>query len=232
MASRPKSITTKAHIRWGEQDHVMDLAMAAYQAKLAKTGPEKKKGLHAICLETSKEWKKKTGREVTLNHNTLNNLAKGGTRLSTFNANKSWLLPAEVEVVIEYATDMASHGFPLTHKLFKEHVDEICQARLGDKFPLKGVGTKWMARFLEKHSDHLSTYTTRPLEDIRGCAVNPVANKAWFKLLGDILTTGDDGKLIAQECCWGVDEAGFQLEIGATAERAIGGQGKQVQHEQ
>jgi len=232
MPGKPQSEATKAHIKRSEQDHVMDLAVAAYQAELAKTGPEKKKGLRAICTEISKEWRKKTGREVTLNHGTLNRLAKGGARLTTFNANKGWLLPEEVEVVIEYATDMAACGFPLTHKLLKEHVDEICHSRLGDKFPAEGVGKKWTTRFLEKHSDHLSTYTSRPLKDVRGRAVNPATNKAWFELLGEVLEKGDDGQPIAQECCYGVDEAGFQPEIGGSSNKAIGGKGKRVQHEQ
>src|SRR5882762_3536907 len=214
MPGKPQSKTTKARIRRSEQDHVMDLAVAAYQAELAKTGLEKTKGLRAICTEISKEWRKKTGRGVTLNHNTLNRLAKGGTRLTTFNANKSWLLPEEVEVVIEYATDMAARGFPLTHKLLKEHVDEICHSRLKDEFPAEGVGKKWTTCFVEKHSDHLSTYTSRPLEDVRGRAVNPTTNKAWFELLGEVLEKGDNGQPIAQECCYGVDEAGFQPEIG------------------
>lgn len=106
------------------------------------------------------------------------------------------------------------------YKLFKEHVDEICHARLGDKFPSEGVGKNWTDRFLEKYSDHLKTYTARPLEEVRSRAVNPVTNKAWYDLLEEILENGDDRKPIAQECCWGVDEAGFQPQIGAQAERA------------
>lgn len=40
-------------------------------------------------------------------------------------------------------------------------------------------------------------YNAHPLEDIRGCAVNPVTNAAWFELLKDVLENGDNGKPIA-----------------------------------
>ena len=85
---------------------------------------------------------------------------------------------------------------------------------------------------MEKYSDHLKTYTARPLEKICSHVVDPVTNKAWYDLLEEILEKGDDRKPIAQECCWGVDEAGFQPQIDVQAERAIGGRGKWVQHQQ
>jgi hypothetical protein len=59
--------------------------------------------------------------------------------------------------------------------------------------------------------------------------VNPATNKAWFELLGEVLEKGDNGQPIAQECCYGVDKAGFQPEIGGSTNKAIGGKGKRVQ---
>ncbi|KAG2047938.1 hypothetical protein BDR06DRAFT_830602, partial [Suillus hirtellus] len=59
-------------------------------------------------------------------------------------------------------------GFPLSHKCLKEHVDEICQARLGDAFPQSGVGKNWTQRFVEKHSDHLRAYRAHSLDTARG----------------------------------------------------------------
>ncbi|KAF8142627.1 hypothetical protein K438DRAFT_1538315, partial [Mycena galopus ATCC 62051] len=50
----------------------------------------------------------------------------------------------------------------------KEIVDEICRARLGDKFPAKGVGKKWTGRFVEKHHDRLWTYWSHSLDNKRG----------------------------------------------------------------
>ena len=42
----------------------------------------------------------------------LSRWAKGGKSKSQSNAEKGWLLPAEVDKVIEYAVEMANRGFP------------------------------------------------------------------------------------------------------------------------
>ena len=49
-----------------------------------------------------------TGKDVKLNHVTLGNLAKGGRSLSEFNADKSWLMLQEVDLVIEYTQEVAT----------------------------------------------------------------------------------------------------------------------------
>ena len=90
-------------------------------------------------------------------------------------------------------------------------------AQLGNIFP-EGVGRKWTVRFIEKHSEQLKVYNLHPLKTIRGHAVNPTTNKAWFDLLGKVLETGDDGEPIAPECLWAVDEVRFQPEIGPSTE--------------
>ena len=58
---------------------------------------------------------------------------------------------------MKYVQEMEAHGFPLSHRRLKEHVDEILCAQLGDKFPEEGVDRNWTQRFVEKHSDHLKT---------------------------------------------------------------------------
>lgn len=208
-------------------------AVAKYQAELAKSSSEKKQGLRKVCMDVQKEYLKETGRVISLNHNTLANLAKGGVRLSEFNSStKSWLTLAETDKVLEYVVEMARRGFPLSHKRLKEHVDEVCQARLGDSFPESGVGKNWTQHFVEKHSDHLRAYRAHSLDGARGRAVNPTTNKAWFEMLKDVLESGDDDKPMAPECIWGVDETGIQPGGGSSQERALGGAGMQVQYQQ
>ncbi|KAI0045573.1 hypothetical protein FA95DRAFT_1465332, partial [Auriscalpium vulgare] len=70
-------------------------------------------------------------------------------------------------IVVAYAISLAERGFPLNHKRIKEHVDEICRAKLGDKFPESGVGKKWTYRFVEKHSEQLQHYWSHPLDHSR-----------------------------------------------------------------
>ena len=120
--------------------------------------------------------------------------------MSDFNTVKSWLKPAETEHIIEYCIKVAAHGFPLTHRLLKECVDEICRERLGHEFLKDGVGKQWTDCFVEKHFDHLGAFYTHSLEGKWARAVNPHTNGAWFKLLGEVLSTGDNGSPIAKEC--------------------------------
>ncbi|KIK36842.1 hypothetical protein CY34DRAFT_26219 [Suillus luteus UH-Slu-Lm8-n1] len=226
MVGRPKSLTKKAQVLREEKEKVMARAVAMYQVELAKPSSEKKQGLRKVCMDVQKAYLKETGQVVSLNHNTLANLAKGGVRLSKFNSStKSWLTPTETDKVLEYVVEMARRGFPLSHKRLKEHVDEICRAQLGDAFPQSG-------RFVEKHSDHLRAYRAHSLDTTRGRAVNPTTNKAWFEMLKDVLESGDDDKPMAPECIWGVDETGIQAGGGSSQERALGSAGTQVQYQQ
>ena len=73
-------------------------------------------------------------------------------RLTDFNATKSWLLKGEVEKVIEYALTTVEQGFPLSHRRLKDHLDDICHARLGNEFLEAGVGANWTQWFVTKHS--------------------------------------------------------------------------------
>ena len=85
------------------------------------------------CAQKFSGMKDETGHDTRPHHSTLANLEKAqdSIRLSRFNANKGWLLDEEVDIV-KYATDMAACGFPLTQKLLKGHVDEICTVWLGN----------------------------------------------------------------------------------------------------
>ncbi|KAG2079587.1 hypothetical protein BD769DRAFT_1310375, partial [Suillus cothurnatus] len=67
------------------------------------------------CHEVEKAYLAETGRVIKLNDRTLANLAKGGRRLSDFNAEKGWLTREETERVIEYSVETARRGFPLSH---------------------------------------------------------------------------------------------------------------------
>lgn len=232
MVGRAKSATKKCQITREEETRLMAKAVELYQTEQARPQGEKKMGLRKVCVEVQKAHLKNTGRTVTLNHNTLGNYVKGRRTLASFNAAKSWLLPEEAEQVINYIVELGDRGFPISLKRLKEHVDQICRARLGDGFPANGVGKQWAGRFLEKHSDRLDAYRPRKLEAARARAVNPHTNDAWFTLLGNELETGDNGAPISPECLFGTDETGIQTGEGATQERVIGRAGRNVQYQQ
>jgi hypothetical protein len=68
-----------------------------------------------------------------------------------------------------------------------EHVNEILQAQLGDMFPEGGVEKKCTNLFIEKHSHHLKTLWSTPLESKCGHAVNKNALNAFYNLLDDLI---------------------------------------------
>src|SRR5271168_3116481 len=105
---------------------------------------------------------------------------------------------------------MAHRGFPLSHERLKEHVDDICSARLGAAFPVKGVGVNWTYRFSKKDSERIKITRSQLLEDKRGRATNLHNNEAWWKLLGDTLKKYE----IKEENTYALDEVGIQAQEG------------------
>ena len=208
----------------------MARAVAMYQQEKAKAG-KGKLGLRKVCTLIEKEFFKETKKTVTLNHNTLRNLANGGTIHLEFNAEKSWVTKEEAEEVINYTVELASQGWGLDHRRLKEHVDEICRARLGSKFPETGIGKQWTYHFVEKHSDWLHVYTAWPLDTVRSQAVNETTVTKWHDVVEDVQLRGDDGKPVAPECMWAADESGFQANGGEGYAKVIGGKGKKVQYQ-
>ncbi|KAG1856512.1 hypothetical protein C8R48DRAFT_566952, partial [Suillus tomentosus] len=93
---------------------------------------------------------------ISLNHDTLAYLSKGGVQLSEFNSSMTcWFTLAETDKVLKNVVEMARQGFSLSHNRLKEHVDGVCQAQLEDSFLESGVGKNWTQHFVEKHSDHI-----------------------------------------------------------------------------
>ncbi|KAF7326341.1 HTH CENPB-type domain-containing protein [Mycena sanguinolenta] len=247
--ARAKSKSKHAQIAREERDTLMARAVVFYRHEVEKDlAPEKKRmSLRTVCRKFEGAYKIDTGRDVALDHNTLLRLVKGGKSKSLSNEEQGWLLPEEVRTVIAFAKDVANRGFPLNHKRLKEAVDEICRARLGDRFPACGVGKNWTGRFLEKYHDELWMYWSHSLDNKRGRAVNPATNTAWFDLLENVLAGRCDHEFepapseedredreldyerILPENIYGMDESGFPASF-ARKEKVIGGAGKKTQH--
>lgn len=242
MGGRAKSQIKKKQIDREVSDSLFVRAIALYKAQ--KDRPKGQRlSLARTCKKITADYFAETKKTVQLAPSTLAALVKGGTPKSQSNAAKGWLLPSEIDTVINYAVEVAARGFPLNHNRLKEHVDEILCARLGNKFPKNGVGPGWTGLFIQRHSARLTRYWSAPLDNIRGQAVNPTTNAAWFDLLGKVLkgervnTEGEDMReewekeAIDDDMIYGVDEAGF-WPAGGTKERVIGGTGKTRQHKQ
>jgi len=167
-----------------------------------------------------------------LSHQPALRSSTGVQSLTEFNHAKRWLLPEEEEVVLGFALEIASRGWPLEKERIKAHVDKICGARLGGTFPEKGVGLNWVDRFLKHHANHLQTYRAHPLEALRGKAVNEYTHRNYFNILKHVLDTGDDGEPLLPENIYGSDETAFQTGMGLLNRKVVGPTGKRIQHQQ
>ena len=138
MVGRALSKTKKQQLSRIAHDELMSCAVDFYCSELAKPRGERRKGARKICKDLEALHLRETGVLVKLSFSTLMRLATGGRTKALSNADCSWLSLEETLVVIEYTIEMGNRGFPLSHRRLKEHVDEICQARLGSSFPADG----------------------------------------------------------------------------------------------
>jgi len=229
MTGRAKS---KTKIRQEEvecQEKWMAHAVKVYFDEQSKGRGEKKKSLRNICSTVEEECWSETSSRIKLDKTTLARRIKGGKSQAQSNAECSWLTEAEADAIVTYATNLADQGWPLSLKRLKEHANEICRAHYGEDF--EGVGQNWAKRFVERHSERLKQYWSRPLDNSRARAVNPATKEAFFKLLESTIKGEEGDEPIPPELIYGVDESGIQEGIG-TRERVLGAVHKKVQHQQ
>jgi hypothetical protein len=228
MPGRAKSEVEKHLAAKRIHDAWMARAVTAYHEEQKKRSVKSRRGLRAICKDFEVLYFSETGKILKLCHMTLKRLAAGGMTREKANANRRWLTDGEEDIVIDFISEMADRGFPLSHKRLKEHVDTICKARLGDAFPAKGVGENWTYRFAQRNSERIKISRSRPLEDKRGRGANPHTNKAWWKLLGETIEKYD----IKPHNIYGTDEVGIQTQGGGEREHVFGTRKKAAPYQQ
>jgi len=184
MGGQPRSVAAKDLSYKRVHDVLMACAVQAYLAELDK--PYRgHHGLRTICKDFEQLYLEEKGIHIPLSFATLGRLADGGHNWEEANEHCRWLAPIEEDIIATFCIEMGARGFPLSHHRLKKHVDRIARAWLGStKFPDKGVGKNWMARFILRLSDRLKMADSRPLEDKRGRAVNPHADTHYWGELG------------------------------------------------
>ena len=85
---------------------------------------------------------------------------------------------------------------------------------------------------MEKHSEHLHMYTATSLNTAHEQAVNETSNEQHFDLVEEVQLQGNNGKLIAPECTYAMDETGFQPNGNKGYEKVISTTGKKIQYQQ
>ena len=204
----------KATIDKREHDALMARAVLAYRTELKKPDHRSRRGLRTICKDFEKLYYDEKGIRIHLSFSTLNRLVDGGKTREQANAIRRWLTDIEERIVVDFLIEMAVQGWPVSHRRLKEHVDLIAAARLGDEFPPLGVGKNWTEHFILRHSGRIKMSDSRPLEDKRGRAVNPTANKHYWELIESIVKKYG----IREATTFGSDEVGVQSR-GSERER-------------
>jgi hypothetical protein len=210
------------------KDKWMDRAVEVYRGE---EGKENRRSLKKICRQVEEECLDTTGKIVKLSSSTLQRHVNGGRSQREAHEEQRWLNNEEVEVVIQDIISYAERGMPLSHRRIKDHVDQICRARYGDRFPETGVGKEWTKRFTSDHSDRISAYWSKGLDRSCARAVNPVTKAGYFELLQKVIKGDGGADVIPSELIYGIDESGFQKGVGGK-ERVFGGKGKQCQYQQ
>ncbi|KAF5378494.1 hypothetical protein D9615_007116 [Tricholomella constricta] len=185
--------------------------------------------LRTICDNVTAAHYKESKKWIPLSHATLAKHARGGRKLSDFNAKKSWLTAGEATVLIDYALELAARSFPFSRTRLREHADEIIRAKLGESF--EGVGDNWVDRFTTKHHVRLKACWSSSLDDSRARAVNPTNNDAFYNLYEHVKGgCGNPEDAVPDELVYGADETGIQSGVGGR-ERVFAPASASVQHQ-
>ena len=229
MVGKAKSVALKAAIYAKQKDDLMAHAVQLYSSQSTDNTQAMGKtlSLRAVCTSVSNDYFTKTNIQIFLYHKTLSQLCQGGTTRTESNKKKSWLMESEQDIIVEYAIDIAHRGFPLSPKRLREHAEMILRARLGKKFPEKGLSKNWATQFITKHHKKLGTYWSSSLDSSRARAVNPHTKEEYYAMLKKVREDFD----ICDELIYGADETSIQTGIGVT-ERVIGPAGAKIQHQQ
>ena len=158
----------------------------------------------------------------------LKHLYEGGHTRTQANEDCSWLTPAGEELVVHFFCETAARGFPFSHRRTKKVIDKILAERLGDKFPIEGVGINWTYQFQQKHKDCLKIAHSRPLKDKCGRAVNPENDALWWVIVEDAITIYK----IKPPNMYGSDEIGVQPQGQGEQEYVFAAAGKGAPQQQ
>ncbi|KAF5338313.1 hypothetical protein D9758_015752 [Tetrapyrgos nigripes] len=221
------SLTKRARNDTEEKNKLYIHALARYQELQGQTGEKSPAGFRTVCTQISAEYRRETGVNIPLSHATLRAMVNGRVLRAESNAAKSWINAAEADQIIEFAIECVEWGHPLDQARLAEHANEIIKARL-PTFP--GVGKNWPARFIEKHSNRLHTYHAAALDTLRGQAVNPANNKLYFRIIGNLAESGNDGEPLDPKNVYTMDEIGVTEQSGVR-KKVIGRKGKKMQYQ-
>ncbi|KAF5342713.1 hypothetical protein D9758_015870 [Tetrapyrgos nigripes] len=113
---------------------------------------------------------------------------------------KFYEVPAQEEIMVEWAKVRARRGVPMSLALLGSYATHVCGRELG---------ASWPQRFLNRHPD-LKIKLTQSLESCQAKALNQKTANDHFDLLESTIKEFN----IDLEHMWNMDERGIQLGIG------------------
>jgi hypothetical protein len=158
MVNHTKSNALKVQIARKKKDDLMAQAVALFHTKQMDSDTGKAMLMHKLCQLVSDNYYAQTHQWIPVDDSTLAWLVKGGLTHTESNGRKGWLRKEEGDIVVNYAIEIACHGFPLSPKRLQEHAEHILTAHLGKEFLKTGLGQNWATHFITKHHDRLGTY--------------------------------------------------------------------------
>ena len=120
---------------------------------------------------------------------------------------------------------------PPSYCQIKKHVNIIAHAHYSNTFPKTGVGKEWTYRFIFNNNNRIGAYWSKPLDQSRARAVNPVIKEHYFKMLEEIIEENGKDGTIPLELQYGIDKSEFQKGVGQK-ERVFRASSQKVQHQQ
>lgn len=107
MAGHALPEAKKAQIKQESFERLKAKAIQVYKSQ-SKKSPNSHKGAQTIATKFCNAYRQETGLELGLNYNAILQGAAGRKSIATFNLEKSWLNPTEVDLVINYICKMGN----------------------------------------------------------------------------------------------------------------------------
>ena len=124
-ARKPKALQKKADSQ--EKDLLYVAAVCHYEEELCKPASDRI-GLQKICEEVSNEHFAKTHNRIVLSRSTLADRVNGVHSRLCASAEWTWETKEEAEQIINFAVEMAQHGFPLSCHQLRNHANTILKS--------------------------------------------------------------------------------------------------------
>jgi hypothetical protein len=172
--------------------------------------------------EKLRKSKQAIAKEFNMLYPTLNRRIHGKQSIGDFNKTKQKLTPGEERCLIDHILELNNLGFaPLESKIV-ECANKVIAAWGGEQINPDG---KWCWHFLDRHSDKLGTFWSKPLARERAQGLNPKNTKGWYHLIKHQVVNEN----IQPKNCYGMNETGTTMGIHVK-ECIVGRKGHKVHH--